>query len=98
MHTQRAVELYDKGRLAEAYDHTKKALAIRKNDGDALRLQGRIEDSLEQRRRSFFSWPPTFGRPTDPVPPPVAPDPGRATYEPAPVLTPPAPVPDEFDP
>ena len=93
MHTERAVELYDKGRLAEAHDHTRKALAIRNNDGDALRLQGRIEDSMQARRRGLFSWPPTFGRP-DPTAGPIAPHPGHATVEPAPILTPPAPVPE----
>jgi type II secretory pathway component GspD/PulD (secretin) len=97
MHTQRAAQLYDKGRLAEALDHTRKALAIRKNDGDAVRLQGRIEDSLQARRRGMFSWPPTFGGTGDPAVPETAiPDPGHATVEP-PLLAPPAPPPQSLD-
>jgi Flp pilus assembly secretin CpaC len=91
MHTQRAAELYDQGRLSEARDHTRKALAIRTNDGDALRLQGRIEDSLQERRRGIFSWPPTFERSPTPAGM-LAPDAGHATIEPT--LVPPAPAPE----
>lgn len=93
MHTQRAAELYDKGRLSEARDHTRKALAIRTNDGDALRLQGRIEDSLQERRRGIFSWPPTFGRPPTPATIMAPDDAGHATIEPR-TLAPPAPAPE----
>jgi type IV pilus assembly protein PilQ len=98
MHTVRAAELYDKGRLSEAYDHTRKALSIRTNDGDALRLQSRIESSLQDRRRGMFSWPPTFGRSPSPAAADMTQDPGHATLEPSPVLAPPAPLPEaSFD-
>ena len=102
-HTDRAADLYDEGRLLEAHDHARHALAIRKNDGDALRLKTRIEQAMQSRRKRFFSWP-TFGSSPGEVAPVVPiyepgpalalPPPGHVTLPGDPLLAPPAPTPE----
>lgn len=80
MHVERATELYSKGRLAEAHDHVREALAIRKNDGEALRLKNMIEQAMSARRKRML-WFPTETLQTPPDVP--LPEPVRVTSPPA---------------
>lgn len=104
LHTERATELYEQGRLVEAHDHARHALSVRKNDGDALRLKTSIEGSLKQRTKRFFFWDRSDPEPI-PVPPVVPvpdeaywteppPGAGRVVMPADPLLIPPAPEPE----
>lgn len=101
MHVERAAELFARGRLAEAHDHVREALAIRKNDGDALRLKTQIEQAMYVRRRTMFGLPvdaapvvPPDALPSEVIAVPPVPEACPPMPEGLPPQPPPAPAPE----